>query len=104
MNIIDYVSKNNLTMKDLPLNEVDSLVLSQLSYLYYEKVALPCKISDLNNYFYDLLGTDRDDLNNLNRLYSHIRSKENQLLFLEILPIQTTKILSNAIIIITYYL
>ena len=47
MNIIDYVSKNNLTMKDSPLNEVDSLVLSQLSYLYYEKVALPCKISDL---------------------------------------------------------
>ena len=38
MNIIDYVSKNNLTMKDSPLNEVDSLVLSQLSYLYYEKV------------------------------------------------------------------
>lgn len=30
-----------------------------------------------------------NDLNNLNRLYSHIRSKENQLLFLEILPIQT---------------
>ena len=51
MNIIDYVSKNNLTMKDSPLNEVDSLVLSQLSYLYYEKVPLPCKISDLNNYF-----------------------------------------------------
>ena len=39
MNIIDYVSKNNLTMKDSPLNEVDSLVLSGLSYLYYEKVA-----------------------------------------------------------------
>ena len=39
MNIIDYVSKNNLTMKGSPLNEVDSLVLSQLSYLYYEKVA-----------------------------------------------------------------
>ena len=38
MNIIDYVSKNNLTMKGSPLNEVDSLVLSQLSYLYYEKV------------------------------------------------------------------
>ena len=38
MNIIDYVSKNNLTMKDSPLNEVDSLVLSELSYLYYEKV------------------------------------------------------------------
>ena len=51
MNIIDYVSKNNLTMKDSPLNEVDSLVLSQLSYLYYEKVALPCKISDLTNYY-----------------------------------------------------
>lgn len=39
MNIIDYVSKNNLTMKDSPLNEVESLVLSQPSYLYYEKVA-----------------------------------------------------------------
>jgi hypothetical protein len=39
MNIIDYVSKNNLTMKGSPLNEVDSLVLSGLSYLYYEKVA-----------------------------------------------------------------
>ncbi len=38
MNIIDYVSKNNLTMKGSPLNEVDSLVLSGLSYLYYEKV------------------------------------------------------------------
>ena len=43
MNIIDYVSKNNLTMKDSPLNEVDSLVLSQLSYLYYEKVAHPVR-------------------------------------------------------------
>ena len=38
MNIIDYVSNNNLTMKGSQLNEVDSLVLSQLSYLYYEKV------------------------------------------------------------------
>lgn len=75
MNIIDYVSKNNLTMKDSPLNEVDSLVLSQLSYLYYEKVALPCKISDLTNYFYDLLGTDRDDLNNLNLLEKVCSSK-----------------------------
>ena len=75
MNIIDYVSKNNLTMKDSPLNEVDSLVLSQLSYLYYDKVPLPCKISDLNNYFYDLLGTDRDDLNNLNLLEKVCSSK-----------------------------
>lgn len=75
MNIIDYVSKNTLTMKDSPLNEVDSLVLSQLSYLYYEKVALPCKISDLTNYFYDLLGTDRDDLNNLNLLEKVCSSK-----------------------------
>ena len=75
MNIIDYVSKNNLTMKDSPLNEVDSLVLSQLSYLYYEKVPLPCKICDLTNYFYDLLGTDRDDLNNLNLLEKVCSSK-----------------------------
>lgn len=68
MNIIDYVSKNNLSMKDSSLNEVDSLVLSQLAYLYYDKVTLPCRINDLNKNFYDLLGNDRDDLNNLKLL------------------------------------
>lgn len=36
MSIIDYVSKNNLTMKGSQLNEADSLVLSGLSYIYYE--------------------------------------------------------------------
>ena len=75
MNIIDYVSKNSLTMKDSPFNEVDSLVLSQLSYLYYDKVKLPCQIRDLNKNFYDLLGTDRDDLNNLNLLEKVCSSK-----------------------------
>ena len=68
MNIIDYVSKNNLSMKDSSLNEVDSLILSQLAYLYYDKVTLPCRINDLNKNFYDLLGNDRDDLNNLKLL------------------------------------
>ena len=37
-NIIDYArSWGRYSFKDIPLNEVDSLILCQLSYLNYEK-------------------------------------------------------------------
>ncbi len=45
-NIIDYVAESKETFLSKPFNEVDSLVLSQLSYLYFDGIVLDETTSD----------------------------------------------------------
>ncbi len=75
-NIIDYIKEyGNLTLIDYPFNTIDSLILSQLSYLQYEKASL-----DIESKAYPL----SDFYSELDTITTHTRaSQNNQSLYLE---------------------
>lgn len=75
MNIIAYVQKEKRTLSQLPFNEVDSLVLSQLSYLNFDR-ALP-KIREGNSGL--TLGDFHSTIKNYEQIFEHVlRPRSNK--------------------------
>ena len=66
MTIIDYVKKENKSFKELPFNDVDSLILSALSYLDIASLLKNKKsitLKDLNKRFFDDYLEGKQELN-----------------------------------------
>lgn len=75
-NIIDYIKEyGNLTLTDYPFNTIDSLILSQLSYLQYENANL-----DIESETHHL----SDFYSEIDTITNHTRANQNnQSLYLE---------------------
>ncbi len=66
-NMIDYVKQNHKTMMNSPLNEVDSLVLSQLAYIRYYPPVGGMYLREIyaNEVLYELSKDKKEDQRNL---------------------------------------
>lgn len=80
MNMIGYVKENQKTMKEVPFSEVDSLVLSQLAYLYYSHFGMRSLLKEIasNDDIDQLLGNNRGDSDNVALVRAVAKSRRFQ--------------------------
>ncbi|MDO5561473.1 MAG: DUF2974 domain-containing protein [bacterium] len=69
MNIIDYAKQEKRTLSQLPFNEVDSLILSQLAYLNFDRAL--AKVKENNSPL--LVGDFKETLKNYEQIFEHVR-------------------------------